>query len=65
VVLNPARNCRIYLFERDYCRGPGVWLCAIVWNRVDDIQQREIEPGERYFMDEMAIRWRWPRKLKS
>lgn len=62
MVLNPARNCRIYLFERDVIRGPNDWMCAIVWNRVDDIEQRDVAEGESYFMDQVAIRWTWPRK---
>lgn len=65
MVFNPARNCLIYLFEPDYCRGPNFWMCAIVWNRVDDIEQREVQPGESYFMDQVAIRWRWPHKRKT
>ena len=65
MVLNPARNCRIFLFERDVFHGPHAWLCAIFWNRVEDIEQRAPAEGELYFMDAVAFRWNWSKRRKS
>ena len=60
MVIQPSQNCLVILFEPSWHIGPGWWEAGVVWNRVDLIEQRPLDLGERRFLDQALVRWRWP-----